>query len=175
MQCIDIIIEKPLLDERPFKSLTDALNAKVAMREMQFRTERLTNMVREAAFTFAGSRAGDDAELFEATVLFTDVRGSSRLIRQTPPQDFFVGLKQMMSSQGGLVIQHQGSVIKYMGDGLMAMCRGMCRSYLALKCALELGCTSDQHELPLGVGVAEGLVLAGLIGDSRCTGQRRQK
>lgn len=174
MQCIDIIIEKPLLDELLFKSLTDALNAKVVMREMLSRTERLSNMLPEAAITLAESRVDNDAELFEAAVLFTDVRGSSRLIRQMPPRDFFVRLNQMLSSQGGHVVQHQGSVIKYTGDGLMAIFRGMGRSYLALKCALELARTSDQHELPFGVGVAEGLVLAGLIGDSRRTGQRRQ-
>ena len=173
-RCIDNIVEKPLSDEHLFKTLTDALNAKVVMREMQSRTERLANMVPEAAMTWVENRVNNDAELFEAAVLFTDVRGSSRLIRQMPPRDFFLRLNQLLSSQGGHVIQHQGSVIKYTGDGLMAIFRGMGRTYLALKCALELARSSDQHELPFGVGVAEGLVLAGLIGDSRRTGQRRQ-
>lgn len=173
-RCIDNIVEKPLSDEHLFKTLTDALNAKSVLREMQSRTERLSNMVPEAAMTWVESRANHDAELFEAAVLFTDVRGSSRLIRQMPPRDFFVRLNQVLSSQGGHVIGHQGSVIKYTGDGLMAVFRGMGRTYLALKCALALARTSNQHELPFGVGVAEGLVLAGLIGDSRRTGQRRQ-
>ena len=173
-RCIDFIVEKPLSDEHLFKTLTDALNAKVLMRAMQTKTEQLSNMVPEAAMSFVESKTTNDAELFEAAVLFTDIRGSSRLIRQMPPRDFFLRLNQLLSSQGGYVIQHQGSVIKYTGDGLMAIFRGMGRSYLALKCALELARTSDQHVLPFGVGVAEGLVLAGLIGDSRRTGQRRQ-
>lgn len=45
---------------------------------------------------------------------------------------------------------------------------------MALRCALDLAGASNSHELPFGVGVAEGLVLAGLIGDSSLAGQRRQ-
>ena len=51
-RCIDSIVEKPLSDENLFKTLTDALNAKVVMQEMQTRTERLSNMVPETAMTF---------------------------------------------------------------------------------------------------------------------------
>ena len=50
----------------------------------------------------------------------------------------------------------------------------MGRSYLALRCGLELASVSRRQGLPYGVGVAQGLVLAGLIGDAWQTGQRRQ-
>ena len=173
-QCINVIIEKPLSNERLFAALTDLLKVSVSLRDLRTKTEHLTNLVPEAAVSFVESRPDFEAELFEAAVLFTDIRGSSRLIREMPPRDFFQHLNQLLSGQAAQVNQYQGSVIKYTGDGLMAVFRGMGSSYLALRCALELACISDDESLPFGVGVAEGLVLAGLIGDSRRTGQRRQ-
>jgi adenylate cyclase len=112
--------------------------------------------------------------MFEAAVLFTDIRGSSRLIRELPPREFFLRLNQVLSAQTKQISRFEGSVIKYTGDGVMAIFRGMGRSYMALRCGLELASMSHTQELPFGIGIAEGLVLAGLIGDSNHAGQRHQ-
>jgi len=173
-QCIDVLIEKPLSDERFFMALRDLLQVKVSLRELQLKSERLSRLVPEGAMSAVESGVDSEAELFEAAVLFTDIRGSSQLIREMPPRSFFKLLNQTLSAQSHQIRQHQGSVIKYTGDGVMAIFRGMGRSYLALRCALDLAAASNTHELPFGVGVAEGLVLAGLLGDSSRAGQRRQ-
>ena len=173
-RCIDVVIEKPLSDERFFMTLRDLLQVKVSLRELQSKTQRLSNLVPEGALSAIENSIDAEAELFEAVVLFTDVRGSSQLIRTMPPRSFFKLLNQSLSAQSSQIRQHQGSVIKYTGDGVMAIFRGMGRSYLALRCALDLAIDSNDQELPFGVGVAEGLVLAGLIGDSNRAGQRRQ-
>ena len=107
-------------------------------------------------------------------VLFTDIRGSSQLIREMAPRDFFEDLNQLLSTQARHVQKYQGSVIKYTGDGVMAVFRGMGRSYLALRCGLELAGISNDRKFPFGIGIAQGLVLAGLIGDSNRAGQRSQ-
>ena len=56
----------------------------------------------------------------------------------------------------------------------MAIFRGMGRSYLALRCGLELAALNNDTKFPFGIGIAQGLVLAGLIGDSNRAGQRSQ-
>ena len=173
-QCIDVLIEKPLSDERFFMALRDLLQVKVSLRELQLKTERLSKLVPEGAMSAVESGVDSEAELFEAAVLFTDIRGSSQLIRKMPPRSFFKLLNHTLSEQSHQIRQQQGSVIKYTGDGVMAIFRGMGRSYLALRCALDLAAASNSNELPFGVGVAEGLVLAGLLGDSGQAGQRRQ-
>ena len=173
-RCIDVVIEKPLSDERFFMTLRDLLQVKLSLRELQSKTQRLSNLVPEGALSAAESNVDAEGELFEAVVLFTDVRGSTQLIRKMPPRSFFRLLNQSLSAQSSQIRQYQGSVIKYTGDGLMAIFRGTGKSYVALRCALDLARDSNKQELPLGVGLAKGLVLAGLIGDSNRAGQRRQ-
>ncbi len=173
-QSVDVIIEKPLSDERFFITVTELLRVKAASREVNTRVAQLANLVPDEALSLMEGDAGDEAELFEAAVLFTDIRGSSQLIRDMPPQAFFENLNALLSAQAALVRSHQGSVIKYTGDGVMAVFRGMGRSYLALRCGLALAELNGKHPFPFGIGVAQGLVLAGFIGDSSQAGQKRQ-
>ena len=174
MQGIDMVVEKPLSDERFFMTLRDLLQVKMSLRELESKTQRLSNLVPEGALSAIEGNVDAEAELFEAVVLFTDIRGSSQLIRKMPPHSFFKLLNQSLTAQSSQIRQHKGSVIKYTGDGLMAIFRGTGSSYLALRCALDLANYSNDQELPFGIGVAKGLVLAGLIGDSNGAGQRKQ-
>ena len=173
-ECIDLIIEKPLSDERFYLAVEDLLKVKAAARELETRANKLSKLIPEAALAALDKDVDTDAELFEAAVLFTDIRGSSQLIREMPPREFFQLLNQLLSSQARKIQQYEGSVIKYTGDGVMAIFKGMGRSYLALRCGLELAAESKSQRLACGVGITEGLVLAGLIGDSHQSGQRRQ-
>jgi class 3 adenylate cyclase len=161
---IDAIVEKPLHDDRFYRALTDLLAVKAAARQV----------VPEGALATAGNTDDPQAELFEAVVMFTDIRDSSRLITQLAPREFFAMLNEVLSAQTSRIQAGQGSVVKYTGDGVMAIFRGMGRSYLALRCGLELAAMSRSQRLQSGVGIAQGLVLAGLIGDADNIGQRRQ-
>ena len=171
---IDVIIEKPLSDERFFVTVTELLRVKTATREANARVARLDNLVPDGALSVIDRGFNEKAEIFEAVILFTDIRGSSQLIRDTPPQVFFENLNALLSAQAALVRSYQGSVVKYTGDGLLAVFRGMGRSYLALRCGLALAGLDGKHPLPFGIGIAQGLALAGFIGDSAQAGQQRQ-
>ena len=171
---IDVIIEKPLSDERFFVTVTELLRVKTATREANARVARLANLVPDGALSVIDRGFNEKAEIFEAVILFTDIRGSSQLIRDTPPQVFFENLNALLSAQAALVRSYQGSVVKYTGDGLLAVFRGMGRSYLALRCGLALAGLDGKHPLPFGIGIAQGLALAGFIGDSAQAGQQRQ-
>lgn len=171
---IDAIIEKPLSDERFFTTLEDILNSKESSRILARKAEQLENLVPEEALSSLDIPFNNEAEIFEATVLFTDIRRSTKLITEMPAREYFELLNDLLSTQAKHINHFEGSVVKYTGDGVMAIFKGMGRSYLGLRCALELASSGRTATLPFGIGVAEGLVLAGLIGDSRQAGQRRQ-
>lgn len=171
---IDVVIEKPLSDERFFMTLEEMLRVRASSREAASRAERLARLVPEGALPLIEHGSNREAEMFDAAVLFTDIRGSSQWIREMPPRDFFEDLNQLLSRQARHIQKYRGSVIKYTGDGVMAVFRGMGRSYLALRCGLELAELHNNEKFPFGIGMAQGLMLAGLIGDSNQAGQRSQ-
>ena len=171
---IDLIVEKPLSDERFFMTLKDLLKVKNSSRALETKAQLLVNLVPEAALSALETNFNNEAKMFEATVLFTDIRRSTELIRAMPPREYFQLLNDLLSLQAKIIKQFEGSVIKYTGDGVMAVFKGMGKSYLAMRCALVLAKTSHNIKLSYGVGVAEGLVLAGLIGDSKSEDQRLQ-
>lgn len=171
---IDVVIEKPLSDERFFIVLRDLASAKQAARTQEARLERLTSIVPEAALSIIDKSNHEGAEMFEGAVVFTDVRRSTQLITTLQPQAYFSLLNRSLSAQAKVIESHKGSVVKFTGDGVMATFRGLGSSHLALRCALELGKAEAQSLLPFGIGAAQGLVLAGFIGNSHDAGQRRQ-
>lgn len=171
---VDLVIEKPLSDGRFFIILEDLLKVKKSSRALETKSQLLANLVPEAALSVVENNFNNEAEMFEAAILFTDIRRSTELITKIPPREYFQLLNNLLSSQAKLIKKFEGSVIKYTGDGVMAVFKGMGRSYLSMRCALALAETGKNIKLSYGVGVAEGLVLAGLIGDSENDGQRLQ-
>ena len=107
-----------------------------------------------------------EQEMFDAAVLFTDLRRSAELITSTSAQDYFQILNVSMSAQSKIVRDGRGRVLKYIGDGLMAIFRGPDRAQRALRCACELVDPSLHAHAAFGIGVAEGPVLGGMVGDA---------
>ncbi|WP_395055427.1 adenylate/guanylate cyclase domain-containing protein [Polaromonas sp.] len=171
---LDVILEKPYLTQRFRAALGDLVQGKQASRAMEVKAALLENLLPEEALTAIDRNATDEVEIFEGTVLFTDIRRSSEMITHMPPREFFSQLNQTLSIQAKLVRDYEGSVIKFTGDGVLAVFRGMGKSYLALRCAVELAGNSCQQIFPYGIGVAGGLIMAGLVGDSGRAGQKQQ-
>lgn len=171
---LDVILEKPYLMQRFRAALSDLVQGKLASRAMQAKAARLENLLPEEALSAIDRNSTGEVEIFEGTVLFTDIRRSSEMITHMPPREFFSQLNQTLSIQARLVRDYEGSVIKFTGDGMLAVFRGMGKSYLALRCAVELAGNNCQQIFPYGIGVAGGLILAGLVGDSDRAGQKQQ-
>lgn len=171
---LDGILEKPFLMQRFRAALNDLAQGKRASRAMEVKAARLENLLPEDALSAMERNPAGEVELFEGTVLFTDIRRSSEMITQLPPREFFRQLNQTLSIQARLVREYEGSVIKFTGDGMLAVFRGMGKSYLAQRCAVALAGNTSQQIFPYGIGVAGGLILAGLVGDSGRAGQKQQ-
>jgi class 3 adenylate cyclase len=170
---IAAIVERPLSEGQLVAAVRELAQAALQERQLVQRNDRLAALLPEGAL---GSVESDDAEgeLFEAVVLFTDMRRSTELITRHAPREFFGLLNRNLSEQTRIVRLHHGEVVKYTGDGMMAVFRGMGRSHLAVRAALALMEPALHQTAAFGVGLAAGLVLAGLVGDSQATGQRRQ-
>lgn len=108
----------------------------------------------------------DEQELFDAAVLFTDLRRSAELITSTSPQEFFRILNASLSAQSQVVRDGGGRVLKYIGDGLMAVFLGPHRAQRAMRCASDLAHPKLHATIAFGIGVAEGRVIGGIVGDA---------
>lgn len=172
--CLQAVVEKPLHPGQLAEALREVARQRAERKDLEARAARLAGLV--PAGVEQALRAGDagEDELFEAAVVFTDVRRSTELITSHPPRAFFRLLDESLSAQAAQVLTYGGSVVKYTGDGLLAVFRGTGRAHLALRCALALGEAGDRGPMVFGVGAAKGLVLAGLLGDFGAAGQRRQ-
>jgi class 3 adenylate cyclase len=168
------ILEKPLRLDTLFNTITELAERGVKERSLREHVQALSDLVPEGALQALRDGGETRDEMFEATIVFTDIRRSSEFITSQPARDYFRALNASLSAQSTRIRASGGAVVKYTGDGIMALFRGMARSHLAMRCALALTDRSLQQPLPYGIGVAQGLVLAGLVGDSQAAGQRRQ-
>jgi adenylate cyclase len=172
--CLQAVLEKPMQPGRLVEFLRELAERRRLESALRAHADRLASLLPDGAEQ--ALRGGPEAqeEMFEAAVVFTDIRRSSELITSQPPRAFFRVLNESLSAQTAQVRVFQGAVVKYTGDGMMAIFRGMGRSHLAIRCALALADAGLQDPVGYGIGVAEGLVLAGLVGDFDAAGQRQQ-
>jgi class 3 adenylate cyclase len=168
------ILEKPLRPDTLLTTLAALGERSVKERALREHAEVLSHLVPEGALHVLREGGEPKDEMFEAAIVFTDIRRSSEIITSQPPRDYFRALNASLSAQSTRIRADGGAIVKYTRDGIMALFRGMGRSHLAMRCALGLREPALQQPLPYGIGVAQGLVLAGLVGDSQAAGQRRQ-
>jgi adenylate cyclase len=117
----------------------------------------------------------------EVTILFSDIRGFSRLSEQLGPADTFRLVGQVMERLAVHVAEFQGVLVNYVGDGLLAMWNAPAdrprHAVLACKAALkmlaELPALSEawrgklDQPLLLGIGINTGPARVGNAGSSR--------
>ncbi|WP_170920798.1 CHASE2 domain-containing protein [Enhydrobacter aerosaccus] len=59
-------------------------------------------------------------EMREITVMFTDVRGFTRISEQFDPQGLTRFMNRFLTPMTDLILSHRGTIDKYMGDAIMA-------------------------------------------------------
>lgn len=113
----------------------------------------------------ASARSGD-ALLTEKTVLFADIRRSTALIGKQGLQTFFSRINQHFAELSELVTQNRGELIKYTGDGMLAIFSGFGRRYLGFRCARAILQAQSRldPDFKMGLGLSDGLVMLGFIG-----------
>jgi class 3 adenylate cyclase len=94
-----------------------------------------------------------DLERVLATVLFTDIVGSTRAAAAMGDQTWRRLLDSHDQLARQIVEKHRGSLIKTTGDGILATFDGPAR---AIRCALTFGTAARQIGLPLRAGLHTG-------------------
>jgi class 3 adenylate cyclase len=117
----------------------------------------------------------------EATVLFADIRGFTRLVERTPAPTVIRLLDQYFSAMIDVIFQHQGTVEQLVGDEIVALfgvtegshdaAPRAVRTAVDMVRAVEILSTRWRAEgLPtfgIGVGISSGPVWAATIGSER--------
>ncbi|HZO14596.1 MAG TPA: adenylate/guanylate cyclase domain-containing protein, partial [Polyangiaceae bacterium] len=114
----------------------------------------------------------------DVTVYNSDIRGFTRMSDHTPPEEIVEMLNAYFEAMVDTIFKYEGTLDKFMGDGIMAVW-GAPMAHAddperAVECAIEqsevLGAfnreriSKDKPPLGVGVGIHTGPVVAGYIG-----------
>lgn len=105
------------------------------------------------------------------TVMFSDLRGFSRLSEQQEPTALLQFLNQHFEATTEIIHQHGGTLLSFMGDGLLAVfgaplalqdqeVKAIAAARQMVKCALE-------RQVRIGVGLATGEAVMGDLGTAK--------
>jgi adenylate cyclase len=115
----------------------------------------------------------DDLELggvqVEATVLFSDIAGFSKLSEKTTPRELAALLNDYFTRMGDIIMKREGMINKYIGDAIMAIWNAPLptRSHgrLACEAALEMRrVVAAMPPMRMRIGINTGPMVAGNLG-----------
>jgi class 3 adenylate cyclase len=109
----------------------------------------------------------------EATILFVDIEGFTKMVRSNPPERVFKTLSQFFDLAGEIVAAEGGVICSFQGDALMAVFN-VPSTYAGyadagIRAARRLMAAAEQRtfvgeRLRIRAGLATGDVMAGLVG-----------
>jgi len=116
----------------------------------------------------------------DITVIFVDLRGFTAFAETAEPEDVMAVLNQFHRAMGGLVLESEGTLERYTGDGLMAFFNDPVpvedASERAVRTALAMretfvGLSAEWrrrgYDLGIGIGISRGYATIGAIGFER--------
>ncbi|HEY7400362.1 MAG TPA: adenylate/guanylate cyclase domain-containing protein [Actinomycetota bacterium] len=110
----------------------------------------------------------------EASMLFADVRGSSKLARQIPTMEFSRLMNRFYRLSREVLIEHDAVIEKFVGDQIVGLfvpfLAGSDHARKAMAAARELFRATGHEDadgpwVPLGAGVHTGSAFVGMVGD----------
>lgn len=122
-------------------------------------------------------------EMLQVSVLYADVRGATQLAENAEPGLFVDYIKDYLSHMTDVILKHEGTVDKFLGDGVMALFGAPVpqddHALRAVQVALDMQVEYQavrrrwqERRLdapPIGVGIATGPMVAGEMGGPQRT------
>jgi adenylate cyclase len=149
-------------------------------RERQRLRRNFARFVPAAVVDDVMSRTDDDLRLggttLESTVLFCDLRGFTRWAEPQPASSVIETLNRYLTEMTDALLAHGGTVVSYMGDGIMAVFGAPIEqddhADRALAAAREMltvrlprfNASLDGEDFQMGVGLNSGPVSSGNVG-----------
>ena len=144
--------------------------------------ERMGRLKRYLSPQLAESILGEESELFkthrsEITIVFLDLRGFTAFSDSAEPEEVMDFLRHYHGEMGRLIFQYEGTLERFMGDGIVVIfndpirCEGHAQK--AARMALEMRSRVKElrlvwqkkgYDLDLGVGLAAGYATLGTMG-----------
>lgn len=114
------------------------------------------------------------AEYKDVTVLFSDIRGFTAITDSMPEEKLVTILNEYLTRMTLVLFSHEGTLDKFMGDGILAYFTEHGHEERAVNCALSMLSELEKYNLELtqkgeqalaiGIGLHSGRVLLGDIG-----------
>lgn len=105
------------------------------------------------------------------TVMFSDLRGFSRISEQKEPTELLAFLNEHFEATTEIILKHGGTLLSFMGDGLLAVFGAPLpleeQELKAITAAKEMVKNSLDRQQRIGVGVATGYAVLGDLGTTR--------
>ncbi len=186
----DKVQDQALILQQQAEQLSE-WNARLAERVANQRAEiermgRLQRFLAPQVAEMIASSQSPDAALSShrtlITVLFCDLRGFTTFTETSDPEEVMSILREYHECVGKLIFQYEGTLERFLGDGIMVVfndpipCADHCQR--AVRLALDMrDCVgtlakkwlTEGHSLGFGIGIATGYATLGLIGfDKRC-------
>jgi len=113
----------------------------------------------------------------EITVVFLDLRGFTAFTETADPEEVMGVLREYHAAMGALILQHEGTLERFTGDGIMIFFNDpvvvddpavraarMAQQMQQRTALLAAGWKKRGYELQLGIGIAMGYATIGAIG-----------
>jgi len=121
----------------------------------------------------ADIRLGGDSQ--RITLLFADVRGFTTMAEKMKPREAVEVLNDFFTRMTNVIFEHEGSLDKYLGDGLMALfgaplalqndAEAAVRAAVNMQKSLAvLNAVSGKAPLNIGIGIHTGEAVVGFLG-----------
>jgi adenylate cyclase len=172
------------LEAHMIELLAGAVSEGIARIERETETDRRRVLLEHAVIANCNQRPIEMAtDEREVTMLFADLRNSTGLSTSLDPNETYELMSQVTECLTAAVIEHDGLIIDYYGDGLAAMWNAPAdqsdHAELACRAALRMlqslpEISSDwthviERELELGIGVHTGVAHVGNTGSRHRT------
>jgi adenylate cyclase len=124
----------------------------------------------------ADIRLGGESQ--RVTLLFADVRGFTTMAETMKPREAVEVLNEFFARMTNVIFEHDGTLDKYLGDGLMALfgapfalqndAEAAVRAAVNMQKSLEeLNKISGKQPLNIGIGIHTGEAVVGFLGTER--------
>src|SRR5208337_3222867 len=125
-----------------------------------------------SASTIGSLKESQEPKRVPRTLVFTDVRGFTSYTERRNPEQVVDVLNRLLEKQSAIIQSNGGDIDKFVGDEIVAVFSGNDAPRRACTAAHHIVrlCTESSEEfdgLAVGVGVATGSVIHGMIGSVR--------